>query len=352
MSKPALYGATLIRNGLTYDYPFRETLTSLAGLCQDVWIALGKSEDNTEAAVRSHKDAAKFHCIPTVWDENLRQSGLILSQQTNIALHALREQKKSGWIIYLQGDEVFSDHDFAQIQNDIEQAEATGCDAVSFRYLHFWQRYDQIAYAERWYPQEIRAIRVDRPIESYGDAQSFRGHTKVFASDVHVFHYGHVREESAYSKKQKDFHRWWHGDSELEKIWQKGAKSDLREPSLRYLGPHASFMQERIARHGISPPISKTFPILAWGSQADWNSAFVDRIDHVALHWSHERQDLKRYLPYQIVILRTLPLRECLKNYFEPYSRVPKSMLRKDARPWPREFWALLKFSERGVSIK
>src|SRR5690349_15042464 len=97
-----LFGFTLLRNGVVYDYPFLESLGSLSGICERVYLALGKSDDGTEAAIAPL--AGKLRITPTVWDENLRKSGLILSQQTNIALAALRQEARevSDWGFYLQ----------------------------------------------------------------------------------------------------------------------------------------------------------------------------------------------------------------------------------------------------------
>jgi hypothetical protein len=350
--KPRIFGFSLLRNGIQYDYPFQESLSSLTSLSEKVYLALGKSADKTEETVLCHPQANKIFIIPTIWDENLRTSGIILSQQTNIALASLRQEQSSGWAIYLQADEVFSDHDFAKILSDIQKADEGNYDAVSFRYLHFWHAYDQIAYGPRWYPQEIRAIRIDSTIESYGDAQSFKNAKKIYPSDVAVFHYGHVREQNAYAKKQKEFHRWWHGDQELEKIWSTGVTNDRKEPFLRYLGPHATFMQDRIRTHSSSSAKSNDKEaILVWGNQADWKE-IAQKISHKNVLWSLDPATLAQFTPERVVLLRQLSFFQKLKTGFKYKSNVPLKMLRKDARPWLKEFWAILKFSERGIRIK
>ncbi len=243
-AKTKIYGFTLLRNAIKYDYPYKESFESLSGIAEKIYLALGASEDGTEAEVAK---IPYIVSIPTVWDESLRKGGTILSQQTNIALKKLRETEIDGWAFHLQADELISDLEYKQILNDFAQAENEGCDAVSFRYLHFWQNYDQVAYAKRWYPQEIRAIRVKCEAESYGDAQSFKPVKKIFYSNAHILHYGHVREKSAYEKKKKEFHHWWHSDEEMKKVISKGEKNDDLEPSLRYLGPHPKAIQNRIA---------------------------------------------------------------------------------------------------------
>ena len=179
MAQPSLHGFSLLRNGLKYDYPFRESLGGLRSLCESVVLALGKSEDETETAVRD----LDLEIVPTVWDEQKRAGGVILSEQTNLALSALRTRiGEQAWGFYLQADEAISERDFELIRSDLQRAEAEGYDCISFRYLHFWHSYERIAVGRRWYPQEIRCVRLGSGIESYGDAQSFRGWKKRYES--------------------------------------------------------------------------------------------------------------------------------------------------------------------------
>src|SRR5262249_47196536 len=139
-----LYGFTFLRNALKYDYPFRESLEALKSVTEGVVIVVGKSEDGTEAAVEAIPGLTIEH---TVWDSTLQTGGLILSQQTNLALNILRarQPESDAWGLYLQADEVIHERDREQILTDFRKAEEQGCDAVSFRYIHFWQSYDQLA---------------------------------------------------------------------------------------------------------------------------------------------------------------------------------------------------------------
>ncbi|NUM89774.1 MAG: hypothetical protein HUU37_11255, partial [Bdellovibrionales bacterium] len=317
-----IYGFSLLRNGVKYDYPFRESLASLLGLTEGVWLALGKSEDGTEEEVAR---MSGLHVKPTIWDENLRQEGVILSQQTNLALAFLRESHPSGWGFYLQADEVLLESEFNQIHRDLEQAEHEGCDAVSFRYLHFWQSYDRLAYARRWYPEEVRAIRLDSPIESYSDAQGFRHHRKIFHSNCHIYHYGHVREATAYERKKSDFHRWWHTDEEMRKRISAAKASDAEEPTLAWHGPHPNCMNERRG----APPRLPRRSVLVYGEHTDLPRGFWARVN-ADLSFTLDVDRVSSHDPADVVLLRNLPLWRRL------FSRppVPRGMLWKGSRPW------------------
>ncbi len=332
-----VFGFALLRNGVKYDYPFRESLRSLAGLVDETVLALGDSEDSTEAELAA---VPRLHIVPTKWDEELRKGGMILSQQTNVALGELRRRHKSGWAFYLQSDEVLLESEIPQIKQDLAQAEAEGCDAVSFRYLHFWQRYDRIAIGARWYPQEIRAIRLDSSAESYGDAQSFRGWKKVFYSDAHIFHYGHVRRAEAYEQKKRDFHKWWHSDKEIAKVLREGEVQDKSEETLAYFGPHPAVMKERL----------KSLPG-SFGEPAKNLWVYGKELrQHPAIHFTLDLHEIFQHRPEEVALLESLPF---WKRITHPKFRtqVPKSMKSPNARPWTKEFRLVLLLSEKGLRL-
>lgn len=347
MLQPALHGFTLLRNGLKYDYPFRESLHGLRALCESVVVAVGKSEDGTEESLKN-MDLLQ---VPTVWDEAKRQGGVILSEQTNIALNELRSRAKGpAWGFYLQADEAISERDFALIKNDIAKAEQEGCDCISFRYLHFWQSYEEIAVAKRWYPQEIRAIRLGSPIESYGDAQSFRGWKKRFESEAFIYHYGHVREALAYERKKKDFHRWWHPDSEISQVIAKGEKVEKAEQTLRYLGPHPAVMKQRIEQHGglAEPPRRK---ITVLGDRDLYSPDFLSRVQ-AEIEWTTDEKAILKEKPEDVALLKSLSPLAQLWSLGKYRSMVPNKMGSPQAREWAPEFLATLKFSEKAIRVR
>jgi len=340
-------GFALLRNGVRYDYPFIESLQSLKAATNSITLALGDSDDDTEAQIRNSGIGCDI--VHTKWDESMRKGGAILSQQTNIALESLRERlSRKGWGLYLQSDEVFSDREIKLIQHDIDEADKMGCDAVRFRYLHFWQSFDSIAIGRRWYPHEIRAIRLDSDIRSYGDAQSFEGASKVFDSEATVFHYGHVREKSAYEKKKTDFHRWWHTDDEIEKVLIRSQKNDVNEKTIPYLGPHPTFMNGRIGRQA-SPAPNRRVSIFTGGKAIP--EGFVEKIEAGSVEILNRFGELKGRNPADCIICQNLNFTQRLLTFFRYDSRVPSKMESPQARAWGEEFRLVLKLSEKGVGF-
>ena len=344
MADPKIYGFTLIRNGIKYDYCFEESLTSLSSVSEKVYVAVGESEDGTEKVVG---EMGFVESIPTVWDDSLREGGLILSQQTNVALDGLRADKAhedSAWGIYLQCDEVFHQDDYDLIMEDIAKAEAAGCDVMTFRYLHFWQSHHQIAINKKWYPQEIRAVRLNSKIESWGDAQSFKNYKKPYHSDARIYHYGHVREEEKYKSKKADILRLYHKDEKLRKYKRREKRFDDQTETLWYFGAHPLLMKKRIEALGEKFFPEKVEKAYLVGEVHNLSEKFLSSI-------LAEKVFIERrvgQVPKADRKLAVLLNPGFFERLFYP-SHVPSQMRSKLALPWQEEFITLLKLSEKGI---
>lgn len=49
-------GFTFVKNAILYDYPIVEAISSILPLCDEVVVAVGKSDDNTLDLIRSIED--------------------------------------------------------------------------------------------------------------------------------------------------------------------------------------------------------------------------------------------------------------------------------------------------------
>jgi len=341
-----IFGFTLLRNGIKYDYSFKECLSSLNAVTEKTYLALGASEDGTEDVINS---LPNIKVIPTVWDDALRDGGLILSQQTNVALNTLREdygESDDAWGIYLQCDEVFHQDDYQLIKNDIAKAQAEGCDAISFRYFHFWMDHHHIAINKKWYPQEIRAVKVKTNIESWGDAQSFRHQTKVYESDARIYHYGHVREKESYLQKKADILKLYHSDERIFKYKRREKKFDRQTETLLYWGSHPEIMKERVLRMGDIWQLDPVDNLYIIGSQNDLPLKFVEQIVAKKIHFVRSRGEVPKNRRDSIWSLES-----SWKDRLLPSQRIPTQMRSKLARRWPQETILMLQLSKMMVAV-
>jgi hypothetical protein len=340
-----IYGFTLLRNGVKYDYSFRECLKSLAPICQSVYLALGESDDGTEEAVA---DLDFLKITPTVWDDSLREGGLILSQQTNVALEALRSEKRTepeSWGFYLQCDEVIHELDYELLKSDFQKAEDQGCDAISFRYFHFWQDHHNVAINKKWYPQEIRAVKVDSDAESWGDAQSFKNVKKVYQSEARIYHYGHVREDDKYLEKKADILKFYHSDEKMAKYKRREKRFDDMTETLLYLGRHPLLMKERIERLGDHFDADKSGLVYILGDKSKFPEDINDKISASQIIWCDSLFEVPIAQRKHAILLKS--------NWFQRLmyrSKVPTQMRSKLALPWSDETYLTFKLSEKGVA--
>lgn len=211
-------GFTIVRNAIKYDYPIVEAITSILDICDEVVVAVGKSEDETLELIRSI-NSPKIKIIETVWDEKLREGGKVLADETNKAFAAVSAD--SDWAFYIQGDEVIHEKYLPSIKQAMEDFKNDkNVDGLLFNYTHFYGSYDYIGDSRRWYRREIRVIKNNKEISSYLDAQGFRKNGQklnVKLIDASVYHYGWVKPPAAQQAKQQTFNKLWHNDEWMKK---------------------------------------------------------------------------------------------------------------------------------------
>ena len=209
-------GFTFVRNGVLYDYPFFESISSTLPLCQEFIVVVGHSTDGTLERLQQ-LERRKVRIVETDWDENLRTGGAILAQQTNIALDHVR----GDWALYLQADEVLHEEDYPVIHAAMERyLHDPEVEGLLFSYLHFFGDYRHIGHSRRWYRREIRIVRTGIGVRSWRDAQGFRVNSRklrVREIPARIFHYGWVRPPRLQQEKQRSFNRLWHSDEWVQR---------------------------------------------------------------------------------------------------------------------------------------
>ncbi len=222
MNRPPVSGFTLVRNGIRFDYPFRESIRSLLPFVDELVVNVGVSDDGTLEAVQelAREAGGKLVVFESVWpldDPEKKREGRILSEQSNLALDRCRHD----WCFYLQADEVLHDADGERIRQALAFAERERArvEALVFEYVHFYGSYDVIQHSRSAYRREVRVIRRSSGARSVGDAQSFRaggeGGRKLEAwraGGARVMHYGWVKPPEAMREKTFFMDQLYHGD--------------------------------------------------------------------------------------------------------------------------------------------
>ena len=245
-------GFTFIRNAETYGYPIVEAIESILPLCDEFVVAVGNSTDNTLGLIQQI-GSPKIRIIHTVWDDNLREGGQVLAQETDKALAAI--SPGTDWAFYIQGDEVLHEQYLDTVrQAMLDNLGNTAVEGLLFRYVHFFGSYRYVGNSRRWYRREIRVIRPTGQVRSYRDAQGFRkkDNTKLRVKliDACIFHYGWVKPLALQRAKHSYFYRFWHGEAGMQRVI-KEAEAFSYERNIdslaEFTGTHPAVMQGRIA---------------------------------------------------------------------------------------------------------
>ncbi len=251
--KIVVSGFTFIKNGLTLGYPIRESIESIEPLCDEIVINVGYDDpallqdDGTYEYLKNYFTHSKFRFLKSWWDPSMRKSGLILSQQTNIALAECRGEICQ----YIQGDEVIHEEDLPIIHDGyIEMLKNPKIEGLVFDYIHFYGNVDIYKYTRNIYRREVRAIRNNIGLQSWLDAQGFRHGVdgrKPLCKRINakIMHYGWARQEQIMSAKVMEMEKLYHLDDKInkkfayQKVW--GMK--------KFSKTHPKVMNEWIEKH-------------------------------------------------------------------------------------------------------
>lgn len=243
-------GFTIIRNAVINDYPIVEAILSILPVVDEMVVAVGDSEDDTEALIRSIP-SDKIRIFHSTWDLTIKNSGSILAIETDKAFHQIASD--SDWAFYIQGDEVVHEKYHAAILEGARQyLDNPRVEGLLFKYLHFYGTFDYVGDSRKWYSHEVRMIRNDKNICAYRDAQGFRKGKKklnVKPLDACVYHYGWVKSPHQMRKKINHVSQFWNDGrdwnyAKTEEVFNFDDFDSLK----RFTDTHPGVMQDRIAR--------------------------------------------------------------------------------------------------------
>lgn len=244
-------GFTIARNAIIYDYPVVESIRSILPICDEVVVAVGRSDDDTLGLIRSIA-SPKLRIIETVWDDSLREGGRVLAVETDKALAAISPD--ADWALYIQADELLHEDGHAALLNSMQRwKDDPAVEGLLFDYVHFYGSYDLVGDSRRWYRHEVRAVKPGINVRSWRDAQGFRRNGKplpVAPANAAMYHYGWVKPPAQQQAKQRSFNKLWHGDDWVEKHVAATDTFDYSniDSVARFAGTHPEPMQARIAQ--------------------------------------------------------------------------------------------------------
>jgi glycosyltransferase involved in cell wall biosynthesis len=203
-------GFTFIRNGNQLGYPYIESIKSALPLVDEFIVAVGDSQDDTEAHIRAIDDP-KIRIIQTQWNESMRDRGYVYGQQKMVALFNCT----GDWALYIEGDEVLHEDELPVIRARMEQfIDDSEVEAMHFDFYHFYGTPEQVGIsgyrkAPRIIRNSVRSIAPDGLFFVVMDKNKRGRYPRSIHTGAHVYHYGHVRNVAKMRKKVMHVSRYW-----------------------------------------------------------------------------------------------------------------------------------------------
>ncbi len=284
-------GFSMVRNGTKILYPLRQSIESILTIVDEFVIAVGKGDEDDETLkVIESIGSPKIKIIHTEWDLDAYPRGTIYAQQTDVA----KSHCSGDWLFYIQADEVIHEEDLPKIKAQCEKyLNDPEVEGLLFDYLHFWGDYDHVHNSHKWYPKEIRIIKNDPEIHSWGDAQSFRKipdfdgksykqkkgtrKIKVGVSKAKVYHYGYVRPPDYQHRRRHASYIYQRSQQEADQI----AKTVSHNFDYGPLGPIPKFK-------GTHPAVMKELiEAVDWKDQLNYSWNNPTHVKHAHRWWKY-----------------------------------------------------------------
>ena len=252
MKSKLISGFTFVKHGLKLGYPIKESIESIEPLCDEIVVNVGfedeqlKKDDGTWEFLNDNFNHKKFVFLKSWWNPSISSQGLILSEQSNIALNNCSGK----YCQYIQGDEVLHEDGLKNIHNAVMDMETnTTIQGLIFKYIHFYGNVNIIKHTRNIYRREVRLIRGNIGIKSWLDAQGFKlkDNNKLLCKtvDANIHHYGWARKEQVMNNKVSAMNKLYHGKNhesdtfKYERIW--GLKP--------FIGSHPKYVSKWINDH-------------------------------------------------------------------------------------------------------
>ena len=268
---------TLVRNAVKLNFPILATIFSVLGVCDEVVVNVGKSDDETREVVVGIGDS-RVRIIECEWD--MKRGDGMLAAETQRAMAACH----GSWGIYIQADEVLHEQGARLLKEKVaEWDQDPKVEGLLVNYLHFYGGFDHVATNRRWYRREVRCIRLDRDIHPYQGAQGFRvgpHDRKIRArlTTAQMFHYGWARPACAIKAKLAVTKEMY--PAAARRLDREMARGTLEWIPLlrRFTGEHPAVASSWIATCAQQPPIELEPPRFKPSNARYYVSDWIERL--------------------------------------------------------------------------
>ena len=234
-----LTGITLVRNGNTLGYPYKQCVKSLLDFCDDVLINVDPcypSDGTLEDIQSEFKDRdLKIHL--RTWDMKNTGDGGELARQANLLLPHVN----ADWIVYMQADEMIHEKDFHSIRSFLASL------PKEVSQVELYRTYFYRDLSHRLLKDEIFLGRIFRPGTHTvgGDGMYLVRHSgQVVRSPFWIYHYSRMGSEEAIDQRVKTLDHLFHS---VDKVKTFPKFQYQTEGLVDYTGTHPSGIEKLYA---------------------------------------------------------------------------------------------------------
>jgi glycosyltransferase involved in cell wall biosynthesis len=256
-----------LKNGIEFDYPFRESILSVLPLCDEM--VIGWARDSSDGTAEALAELAAQHpkiklFASDVWRENQGDKGSVIRRAAEEAMARCRGE----WLWHVQADEVYHEADLKQLEAALYSSESRQIAAFNFPILHFYGS-PTVRICEKgreigWYQTCVRLARrgATQHIEDAWTQMPMPGvEGRLQLLPVRIFHYGHVRQPEAMRLKSSYMEQLYAPLPTDFEICPTGSfRYDRVDPAYleRYDDEHPRVMRLRMARQRLAQARAQT----------------------------------------------------------------------------------------------
>jgi hypothetical protein len=192
-------GVQLIKNGVKYDYCFKESIQSMLNCCDQVIVSYIPGEDTTLEVLESINDDRLKILHLTEDDWNMYNDKYRLSYLTNVAI---QEADRLGfqYILSVQSDEVLHEDSYLAVRRAVnDNHEGYLCTRVNL-----WKSPDlELNVPQERLPCSNEVVRLAKiSYRAFDDAESlFAPGIADYLDEIKIIHYGFVRKKEVMKSK-------------------------------------------------------------------------------------------------------------------------------------------------------
>jgi hypothetical protein len=235
-----IIGFTYVSNSILSELPVTESINSILPLCDEFYVLVGKSEDNT-ANVIQRIDSPRLRIF---------QVSSIIAAELNGLLNVLSRQR-ADWLFYLKPSEIVHEKDLKAL-SDVMSANLhdPSVDGLLFNQMHFIGSYEYIGKNNNWNKQSVRILRPSADLLPTRGGEGFLKNNhplNVKPTGIYLYNYRYISAPFIPSRYRM-IRNQVTVSGQKNAVTSSEADFSIADNTKRFTGSHPAVMQSLISK--------------------------------------------------------------------------------------------------------